>query len=238
MNPGMIALHVVAGGVAILSGYAALALPKGGSGHAKAGSVFFAAMLVMATMGGIMALAKGDPVTALAGPVVLYLVGTSRRAARLRSGEAARPEIWSLAAAATLALLFLGFGLYAAAQPNGRIAGYPPAICYVWSAILTLAATLDLNFLLRKRLGTRQRVARHLWRMCFALFVAAGSFFIGQQKVMPAEWRGWWGLLVPALAPLAAMAFWLVRVRFAMRFLGSQRPSDTPRPRLIPEPAR
>ena len=49
--------------------------------------------------------------------------------------------------------------------------------------------------------------------MCFALFFAAGSFFLGQQKVMPVWMHGAWYLYVLGLAPLAFMIFWLIRVR-------------------------
>jgi hypothetical protein len=62
------------------------------------------------------------------------------------------------------------------------------------------------------------RIARHLWRMCFAFFFAAGSFFLGQQKVMPVWMHGAWYLHVLGLAPLVFMAFWLVRVRTTKRF--------------------
>jgi hypothetical protein len=49
--------------------------------------------------------------------------------------------------------------------------------------------------------------------MCVALFFAAASFFLGQQKVMPAWMHGSPLLFVPALAPLVAMAGWLLRPR-------------------------
>ena len=61
-------------------------------------------------------------------------------------------------------------------------------------------------------------IARHLWRMCFALFFACANFFLGQQKVMPAFMHGSPFLFVPEIAVLALMIFWLIRVRFANRF--------------------
>jgi hypothetical protein len=234
MNPAVIGFHVLGGGAAILSGYAALGFAKGGRNHARAGTWFFASMALMGTTGAAMAISKGDPVTALAGPIALYFIATSWRTARIRSGEAGRPELWGLAAAASLALTYLAFGLYASAQPDGRIGVYPAMLCYVWTGILTLAAGLDLNFILRRRLAYAQRIARHLWRMCFALFIATGSFFMGQQKVMPAEWRGWWVWFIPALAPLAFMLFWLVRTRIGKRFRGAEAASAA---RLRLEPA-
>jgi hypothetical protein len=51
--------------------------------------------------------------------------------------------------------------------------------------------------------------------MCFAFFVATGSFFLGQQDIMPMTVRGSPILFVLGLAPLALMLFWLVRLRFA-----------------------
>jgi len=54
--------------------------------------------------------------------------------------------------------------------------------------------------------------------MCFALFIAAGSFFLGQQQVFPVSVRGSPLLLVPVLAVLALMLFWLCRVRFTSAY--------------------
>ncbi len=65
------------------------------------------------------------------------------------------------------------------------------------------------------------RVARHLWRMCFALFIAAGSLFLGQQKVFPASWRGSPILRAPPLLTLILMVFWIVRVSFTNAFKGA-----------------
>lgn len=62
----------------------------------------------------------------------------------------------------------------------------------------------------------------NLWRMCFAFFVATGSFFLGQQDVMPQAVRGSPILFVLAFAPFALMLFWLVRVRFSKTIGGLQ----------------
>ena len=82
-------------------------------------------------------------------------------------------------------------------------------------AICLLAGLLDLNFILRGKLSGAQRIARHLWRMCFAFFIATGSFFLGQQDVLPKAVQGSPILFVLAFAPFAIMLFWLVRLRFA-----------------------
>ena len=47
-----------------------------------------------------------------------------------------------------------------------------------------------------------------------ALFVASGSFFLGQAKIFPKPMRIYPLLAIPALLPLALMLYWLVRVLF------------------------
>jgi hypothetical protein len=81
---------------------------------------------------------------------------------------------------------------------------------------------LDLRFIVRGTLSASQRIARHLWRMCFAFFIATGSFFLGQQDVLPQALRGSPILLVLAFAPFALMLFWLARVRFSRRISQAQ----------------
>jgi hypothetical protein len=58
--------------------------------------------------------------------------------------------------------------------------------------------------------------------MCFAFFFAAGSFFLGQQKVMPAFMHGSPILWALGLAPLGFMIFWLIRIRFSNRMIRRQ----------------
>ena len=76
-----------------------------------------------------------------------------------------------------------------------------------------MAATGELNVILRGSISGAARIARHLWRMCFSLFIASGSFFLGQQQVFPKWLQGSSVLLIIALSPLAVMVIWLIRVR-------------------------
>ena len=100
---------------------------------------------------------------------------------------------------------------------KGTFQGYGAVLYYVFGSFATLFAALDLKVILRGGISGAARIARHLWRMCFALFFAAASFFLGQQKVMPAFMHGSPLLFIPALAPLGFMIYWLVRTRFPKR---------------------
>jgi hypothetical protein len=117
---------------------------------------------------------------------------------------------------ATTGTLFLMWGLQATAN-GGRLYGYGSSLYYAFAFVSALFALTDLTVIWRGGVAGIQRLARHVWRMCFALFFAAGSFFLGQQKVMPAFMHGSPVLLVLGLAPLGFMIFWLIRIRIAAR---------------------
>src|SRR5262249_22960305 len=128
---------------------------------------------------------------------------------------------------ATLALgvattLFV-FGVQSSNTPTGRLNGIPTAVFFIFGLVALLAGAADLRLLPSG--GTRllrgaPRVARHLWRMCFAQLIAAFSFFLGQAKVFPKEFRIIPLLLVPPLIVLATLLYWLWRVRFKRSLRG------------------
>jgi hypothetical protein len=100
-----------------------------------------------------------------------------------------------------------------ATMNGGRLYGYGSSLYYTFAIIAALFALLDLKMIWQGGVSGARRLARHLWRMCFALFFAAASFFLGQQKVMPQFMHGSPILWLLGLAPLGFMIFWLIRIR-------------------------
>src|SRR6185312_13737215 len=98
-------------------------------------------------------------------------------------------------------------------SPTGTIGNTPPQAFYVFVLVGAIAAVGDLRVIVRGGVSGMARIARHLWRMCAALTIASGSFFLGQQKVMPPFMHGSPWLFVPVFAPLLLMLFWLIRIR-------------------------
>ena len=68
--------------------------------------------------------------------------------------------------------------------------------------------------------------------MCFGLFIASGSFFLGQMKVIPEPIRIVPVLFVLALSPLVVLLYWMWRVRLKQNLRGlmehAPRPVDLP----------
>src|SRR5678815_1942852 len=84
---------------------------------------------------------------------------------------------------------------------------------FLFGTVGTLAGASDIRILRSGPLKGASRIARHLWRMTFALFIAALSFFIGQAKVIPKPIRITPLLMTPVLVVLVTMLYWLWRVR-------------------------
>jgi uncharacterized membrane protein len=228
IKPIFLPIHIAAGIAAILLGVIAVAARKGARVHLAAGMWFAVAMLVLGVTASILEPFRtprpGSPITGL---FVCYFVATSWVSARRRDGRTGKFEM--LAAAVALGtgavMIWAGFtGRSSTPVGSGPV--------FILGGLCLTAGLLDLRVVLRKRLSAGERIRRHLWRMCFAFFIATGSFFLGQQKVMPAAVRGSPVLFVLAFAPFAVMLFWLVRLRFANMIarLGLRLPNAQPAP--------
>ncbi len=203
-------VHIAGGLLALPAGTIAVTGRKGGRLHARAGTVFLGSMLVLGVTAAILEpFREPEPGSPIGGVMICYFVLTSWVAARRRDGRTGRFEIAACAVALGMAALMMLGGFTGATTP----AGTGPV--FSLAALCLVAGLLDLNAILRGKLTAAQRIARHLWRMCFAFFIATGSFFLGQQDVLPEAIRGSPFLFVPAFAPFGVMAFWLMRVRFS-----------------------
>lgn len=214
MSP-MLLLHIVAGGLGLLSGYVALYAPKGASLHRRSGMVFVAVMLTMTSTGFLITVWR-DSAPAANLPAALltgYLVVTGLTTVRPLSAAVARwldPGLLLLALG--IGLVCSSFGIEAIVTGRGRD-GMPAFPFFLFGGVGLLASALDLRMIRAGGLRGAARLTRHLWRMCFALLIAAMSFFFGQADELPAALRIPPLLALPVLAVLVTMLYWLWRVR-------------------------
>ena len=219
----LIYVHITAGIIAIIAGSVAVTAKKGERLHRVVGTVFVFAMVVLAAMATYLATSllgalRGQMANVAGGIFALYFVSTAWMTVRRKEGTTGVFEKIALVVILGTMATFMFWGVQAAASPKGTLDGYSAEFYYVVGGLALFVAVLDLKVILQGGISGAPRIARHLWRMCFAFFVATGSFFIGQQKVMPVWMHGAWYLYVLGLAPLAFMVFWLIRVRFTNWF--------------------
>ena len=217
-------IHVAGGMVALVSGAVAMAVRKGGSLHMRVGTAFCVAMFALGLTASILSPLKTPAESPIGGIMVCYFVATAWLAARGRNGVPGRYEQVACAIGLLVAAAIFYGAFERALAPAGTFTGPPnAAVLFVMGSFCLVAVLGDVRFLLRGTLDATQRLTRHLWRMCFAFFIATGSFFFGQQDVLPEFVRGSPILAVLGLAPFPLMLYWLVRVRFS-RKPGARKP--------------
>jgi uncharacterized membrane protein len=206
---GLTPFHVLGGAAAIVSGLLALAAPKGGPLHRGSGQVFVAAMLLMSLSGAVIAIGReGAAINIPAGLVTAYLVTTALLTVRAPSARSRQVEWGAMMAAFALSLGGLVSAIVTAR--SGQAGFVVPVLMF--SLVALLAAVGDRRMLRAGGLDGRARIARHLWRMCTGLFIAAGSFFLGPARRIPEPLRSAPFRFIPLLV-LLTMVYWLWRYR-------------------------
>jgi len=217
----MLTIHILAGALAIILGTVALVARKGGHLHRRVGRVFVWAMLVMGLTAAAIGFARSptDP-NVFAGVLTAYFVLTAVTTVRPASTASRAVNGLSLAVASLLAFGSIAGGI-TMMQTAGLDTGGVPfrikgAMAIFIGVVLALAAIGDVRVMRVGALRGGPRLARHLWRMCFALFIAAGSFFSIRERVatiLPEPFTSGPMRLLPIVLLFGTMFFWLWKVR-------------------------
>jgi hypothetical protein len=142
-------------------------------------------MLMLASSGLYLAILKSQGGNIIGSIITFFLIATvwpvGRRSCTGRLDWAAL-VVGTGGAAAVITL-----GVQSLHTPDRNA---PAGMAFFFGVLLLLAATGNIRMLIGGGISRRQRITRHLWHMCFGLFIATGSFFLGQQPVFPAFLRG------------------------------------------------
>ena len=227
--------HICAGTTGVLSGFVTIFLRKGSRGHRMAGSVFFIAMLGLGASGAVLGFMKSQATNVLAGILTCYLVTTAWVTARRRDEGTRIFDFGALMVALGVGASYMIYALAAARSETGLRDGVPAGMLFVMGSVALLGAVGDGRMLARGRVSGARRLGRHLWRMCFALFIASASVFLARQRLFPAILRQTGMLYLMSFLPVILMIFWLIRVRVAKAYKKMPAPSSAwPVTRLRP----
>ncbi len=211
-------LHISAGIVGLISGAFAMTFRKGSERHRMAGDIFVVAMLTMGLCGSYLALLKHQTNNVFGGLLTFYLITTAWLSGKQRDEGPGIFDWGALAMALAIGTSLFTLGVRVMnGQAEGQ-AGVPIGMYFFMGSIPLLAAVGDVRVLARGGISGRPRLVRHLWRMCFGLFIATGSFFLGQQQVFPEAIRKQYILAPLAILPLFLLIYWVVRVKFSARW--------------------
>lgn len=208
----LLLFHICAGTLGMLSGLAAVSFRKGSRWHRATGIVFVISMFSLSASGMYLALARHEPGNVLGGALTFYLVATAWSIARRRDGATGLFDWAALSIALAVVAVAVTYGLEAAHSPTGRSHGYPVGPYLFLGSVAMIAAAGDVRMIVRGGVSGAKRIARHLWRMCFAWFIASASIFLARPHLFPAVLRRTGALYLMSFLPLVLMVFWLVRV--------------------------
>jgi len=205
--------HICAALVGLLSGAMAVVFPKGSGWHAAAGNVFFVSMLGMSSSAVYIAtFLRPNHLNVMMGMLTFYLVSTAWMAARRRDGKTGLFDWGALLFVFADGAAGVTWGLQAAGSVAGTKDGMAPAFYFVFGTIALLCAVADIRMIAKGGFTGGRRIARHLWRMCFALWIAAMSLYPGQAKLFSKALRDTHLLIVPQLLLIVFTIYSLYRV--------------------------
>ena len=208
----LLPFHIVAGVIGLMSGAAALSAAKGATLHRGSGRVFVYAMVAMASSGAAMALWDGPDANAIGGLTAAYLVITALTTVRPVTPASRRLDLGATALGLAIGLTSLVLASVSLASGSG-IDGIPAPVFVMFAAIGLLGGAGDVRVLRSGPLRGAKRLTRHLWRMCWALWIAVTSFFLGNSDVLPEAMRIPALLALPVVTVVVVLVYWLWRVR-------------------------
>jgi uncharacterized membrane protein len=215
LHPEIRFLHIAAGIVAIIAGFIALYSAKGAPVHRRVGLFFVYALIVNAAAGTVLALVKVNLGNMLGGSMSLYMVTTALLTTRRR---VARLDLGLMLLGLAVVGASYTFGFLAMRSATGTLDKYPAQLYFMFGSIALLSVAGDVRMIVVRGLSGRHRLVRHLWRMCAAMFIASQSFFLGQAKLLPAEFRIIPLLAIPVVIVLALGVYWALRVTFSRHY--------------------
>jgi uncharacterized membrane protein len=216
-----LAFHVGTGVIALVAGYVAIAARKGGTWHRRSGVVFVYTMIAMGLAAVGIAVYEGKEDVA-GGAFTAYLIFTSWTTVKPLRGAGRGANIALMVVALLFAAGAFARGFTAVGRPGHQIGGVPAGMMFFLATVALLAALGDARLMRAGGIQGTRRLARHLWRMCFGLFIASGSFVaqLVQMPFMPSWMRSVPVIVVLAAAPLVVLLYWMWRVRLKQNLRG------------------
>lgn len=204
----LLALHIGAGSLALLTAAIAVFTPKGEKWHIMSGRVYAIAMALVFLTAVPLALLGASIFLLLIAFFSLYLVFAGWRFARNRRGH---PHAVDWAATAIVLTTGLGMGVYA-----GMLAGSGDSqwiTMTVFAGIAVALGVVDGLFHLQRRATGGRRISRHLTGMLAGTIATITAVLVVNVETNP-PWLAW---ILPTLVITPFITWWNIRVALQYR---------------------
>ena len=204
--------HICAGAIALLAGYAVIVMKKGRQAHKNLGRIYVLAMLTLGITGTYIAIIRDVPLSMLNGLVLCYFVLSSLNIIWQKPNHTNFMDNILFTSVTMLTISFAWYAYQTTQTTNGQLGGFGTPAYIVFGSVMAICTLADFRYLKRGGLDGNSRLARHLWRMFFPLFMSTSAFFLGQAKHLPELFQRIELLLVPVVLVILSGIYWFVRV--------------------------
>ena len=213
-----LSFHVGAGVIALAAGLMALVVRKGSPWHRRSGLLFTVTMIATGVTAAAISAYEGKSIAG--GAFTAYFVFTAFTAVRSLPTVGRKTEIAFMILAFTFSAFTYRDAFTALARPRHSLNGVPAGMLFFLGTVMLLASVGDFRMIRAGGIEGTRRIARHLWRMCFGLFIASGSFSAQVLKMVPPQFNSLPMVLLLGGGPLVVLLYWMWRIRLRRNLRG------------------
>ncbi|MCC5917357.1 MAG: hypothetical protein JJU02_08510 [Cryomorphaceae bacterium] len=207
----LLIVHVIGGGVGLLSGSIGMMLPKGGMRHRQVGRLFFFTMLLSAFSALVLTLIRPNSFLFAIGIFTIYMVVGGRRYTHLKGLAAGQKPIWLdwfLAISILMfGIFFVGYGVYLIINTH-----YFGLVYVMFGGFGLVFFREDWRNFRRKPKHKMYWLLAHISRMTGAYIASLTAFLVVNAKYLPFTLPPVLIWLLPSLALVPLIVFWSNKV--------------------------
>ena len=215
-------IHILAGAIVLLSGYAVILTRKGGALHKKLGKLYVSSMLILGISGTIIAIVREVPISIMNGLVLCYFVLSAINVVRQSDKQTNLLDRLLFGFSIMLVAGFAWFAYQTTLSPDGKLGGFGVWAYAIFGCVLAFCVIADFRYLQVGGLCGTDKLVRHLWRMFFPLFMSTAAFFLGQAKHFPEAIRTIEFLIAPVIFVILSAIYWVLKVKWLSSRKASQ----------------
>ena len=181
-------IHAFAGGLALISGFAAILSKKGQKLHIKSGSIYFWSMMTVIVTAIIMALLRDNSFLQSIAVFSFYLAFTGKRLLRYKKAISPKPIDWIISSIAVI----VAIGMLIAAAKIMLLIGFAAEapVLLVFGLFLFSMSFQDLIKMKRKKFVKNAWLFDHIGRMSGSFIATTTAFIVVNFSMTPA-WVLW-----------------------------------------------
>ena len=198
----LLALHIAAGSLALLSALGALYVAKGKTAHRRWGIAYVCAMALISLTAWTMSAIKPNSFLFAIGCFSASLVASGYARAKNRSGQASAFD-WTISGfGLTTSLVMLGLGWMST--------GTNHVVLFVFAGIAGALSIIEMLGLRKNKFKGTERIVRHMTHMMGGTIATVTAVAVVNIRGVQPGWLVW---IAPSILIAPIIIYWTIRLR-------------------------